>query len=47
MLSDPGVEIVRMPGIVTAVRATEEIGVEVQRTGPSIRVFARLSPYSG
>jgi hypothetical protein len=47
MLGDTGVEIVRMPGIIAAVRATEEISVEVQRVGPSIRVFDRLSPYSG
>jgi hypothetical protein len=47
MLSDAGVEIVRMPRIITAVGAAEEVGVKVQMGRPSIRVFARLSPYSG
>jgi hypothetical protein len=47
MLSEPGIEIIRMPSVITAVRTAEEVGVEVQRMGPSIRVFAKLSPYSG
>jgi hypothetical protein len=47
MLGDADIEIVCVPGIIAAVRAAQEIGVEVQGIGPSIRVFARLSPYSG
>jgi hypothetical protein len=47
MLGDAYVEIVGMSGIVAAVRATQEIGVEIQGVRPSIRVFAGLSPYSG
>jgi hypothetical protein len=47
MLSDASVEVVGMSGIVAAVRAPQEISVKVQRIGPSIRVFAGLSPYSG
>jgi hypothetical protein len=47
MLSDPGIQIVRMPRVITAVGTAKEIGVKVQGMRPSIRVFAGLSPYSG
>ena len=47
MLGDAGIEIVGVPGIIAAVGAAQEVGVKVQWVRPSIRAFAKLSPYSG